>query len=146
MSTPELSRSRLSLVLLVGGLSGAVAIVTFWLALRSSGSDAAQSMAKGALIGGGVATPLMLLAVWRAHRRPDRASASERIVAGRADERDRLVWRRSTSILGIFSVPLTIVAAVAASLGAPVDAVMALLLWSQLILLIVAVLVVNRRS
>jgi hypothetical protein len=56
------------------------------------------------------------------------------------------VWRRSTSVLGTAALPLCGVAAVATALGAPSSAVMAILLWAQLILLVVTVVLVDRRT
>ncbi|ACZ21028.1 hypothetical protein Sked_10820 [Sanguibacter keddieii DSM 10542] len=146
MSTPETTRSKTALYLSLAALGAIVAVVSIWMLLRSNDSDTAQSMAKGVLQGGAVGAALGLLAIWRALRRPDKAKAGDRIAAGLADERDRSVWRRSTSILGTAALPLCGAAAVATGLGAPVDAVMAILLWTQLVLLVVSVAVIDRRS
>lgn len=146
MSTPDTSRTRTTLVLALTALGAVVAVVSIWMLLRSDDSDSAQSMAKGVLVGGAFGISAGAVAIWRARRRPDKASSSDRIASGLADERDRAVWRRSTSILGIAALPLGAAATVATGLGAPVDAVMAILLWSQLILLVVTLAVVDRRS
>jgi hypothetical protein len=146
MSTPDTSRTRSTLVTSLSVLGAVVAVVSIWMLLRSSDSESAQSMAKGSLVGGAIGIAAATIAIWRARRRPDKASSSDRITSGLADERDRAVWRQATSIVGMCALPLCSVAAVAASLGAPVDAVMAILLWTQLVLLVVTVAVVERRS
>lgn len=86
------------------------------------------------------------LAVWRSTTRPDAATTFERAFTQTGDERDDAVLTRALAVLGLCTLPLTGVAAIAVALGADHAMVMALLLFGQLAIGATAFVTINRRS
>jgi hypothetical protein len=71
---------------------------------------------------------------------------AERALTGAGDERDDVVLTKSAAFLGVLALPLTAVAAVGMALGAATDMVMAVLLWTELLIGCVSFAVINRRT
>jgi len=67
-------------------------------------------------------------------------------LTGGGDERDNSVLTRSLAIGGLLALPLTGGAAVVLAAGVSVSATMAILLWTQLLVVVVAFTVINRRT
>ncbi|MBI9115640.1 hypothetical protein [Sanguibacter suaedae] len=145
MSRTDRSPRRIALGLAAGGLAAIVFTVSLWLLLHSQDSSSARSMGNGVLVGGAAGFVAAVVGVWRAYRRRDSSTTADRVFAREADERDLTVWRSATSAVGIAALPLTATAAVVLQLGVPVAAVMAVLLISELLVLVGAFLVADRR-
>src|SRR5690606_23098766 len=71
-------------------------------------------------------------------------TTAERAVTHRADERDKAVVSRAAAVTGAFTIPLTGVAAVVVAVGVEPAPVFAILLWTQLAVLVVAFVRANR--
>jgi hypothetical protein len=123
--------------------AGLVAVITVGLVLRRWGPG---NMGNGALTGGLVTLGLLALAAWRTSKRPERVLTAERALTGAGDERDDVVLTKSAAFLGVLALPLTAVAAVGMALGAATDMVMAVLLWTELLIGCVSFAVINRRT
>jgi hypothetical protein len=146
MSTPDTTHhvppGRMPLV---AGVLAVLAVLVAGAALaldRWGPGNMGRGFAVGALVGatlGGVA-------IWRAWRRPDRATSGDRLFAGTADERDRAVAGRAFALLGAWALPLTFVATIAIALGAPADASMFFLIVGQVVVGAVAFLRAARTS
>jgi hypothetical protein len=145
MSRTDRSPRRIALGLAAGGLAAIVFTVSLWLLLHSQDSSSARSMGNGVLVGGAAGFVAAVVGVWRAYRRRDSSTTADRVFAREADERDLAVWRSATSAVGIAALPLTAITAVVLQLGVPVAAAMAVLLISELLVLIGAFLVADRR-
>ncbi len=98
------------------------------------------------LQGAGVALLAVAVMAWRVARRPDSATTFERAWTQTGDERDDAVLTRALAVLGFLAVPLTGAAAIAVGLGAPVEMVLALLLFVEVAVGAAAFVVFNRRS
>lgn len=130
--------------LALGAGLGALALaVVIGLLLREYGPG---NMGNGFLWGAGLGALGAALMLWRAARRPDRASTFERAWTQTGDERDDAVLTRALAVLGLLAVPLTAVATVAVGLGAAVEMTLALLLFAQIGAGAVAFAVINRSS
>lgn len=140
MSTTEAVRRRR---LALGMAAGLVAVITVGLVLRRWGPG---NMGNGALTGGLVTLGLLALAAWRTSKRPERVLTAERALTGAGDERDDVVLTKSAAFLGVLALPLTAVAAVGMALGAATDMVMAVLLWTELLIACVSFAVINGRT
>ena len=104
------------------------------------------NIGKGFAVGGLIAVGAFALAMWRSSRRPDSTTTADRALLGAGDERDRAIVRHAPAVVGLLAMPLSAAAAVALALGADVAMVMAILLWSELGVGIVAFVVLDRRS
>jgi len=98
----------------------------------------------GFLVGAGITVLAGGIAVWRAWKRPESATSAERTVAQRADERDRAIQQRAFAVAGAITIPLTALAAIAIAVGVDTAPVLAILLWSQLVILALAYLRASR--
>lgn len=117
-----------------------VLIVGMWLQEHGPGN-----MGRGFVSGGLIALVGMTLAVWRASKGPNAATTFERAFTQTGDERDDAVLTHALAVLGLSSVPLTGVAAVALALDVDPAMVMALLLFGQIAIGAVAFIVINRQ-
>jgi hypothetical protein len=142
MSTEPLTVSQRAFVL---GLVGAILalLVATGLLLRE---HAPGNMGLAFLQGAGVALLAVAVMAWRVARRPDSATTFERAWTQTGDERDDAVLTRALAVLGLLAVPLTGAAAIAVGLGAPVEMVLALLLFVEVAVGAAAFVVINRRS
>ncbi|MBB3082323.1 hypothetical protein [Geodermatophilus sabuli] len=142
MSTDRRPRTQTALAL--GIVLAIIALlVATGLLLRE---HAPGNMGLGFLQGAAVAMVAGGVVAWRVGRRPERATTFERAWSQTGDERDDAVLTRSLAVLGLLALPLTGVAGIAIGLGAAVQMVVALLLFTQVAVLAVAFAVVNRRS
>lgn len=86
-----------------------------------------------------------VVAGWRVSRRPDRATPVERALVHAGDERDDDVLTRALAVVGLLSMPMAAIASIVIAVGAPGLATTGALVWSLLVLLVLAYVVVNRR-
>ncbi len=121
--------------LVVGLLAGAAVVVVLGLLVREFGPG---NMGNGVLAGGSIALLGIGAAAWRAWHRPDDAGPLERHFAGSADERDAVVLTRALAVAGVTALPLTGLATVAIAVGLRWDIALAVLLFAQLAILVVA--------
>lgn len=136
------SPARLRLAgLLVVAVAAAI-IVPGWLYLRD---HVPGNMGNGFLVGGLVALAGFGIALWRTAKHPERATTAERAWTSQGDERDAAVLTSSLAVVGTAALPLTGAAAVALALGRDTAMVMALLLWAELLVGVVAFAVHVRR-
>ncbi|RMI13940.1 hypothetical protein [Cellulomonas triticagri] len=122
-------------------LAGAVvAVVAATLVLTAIALDrwGPGNIGRGFAVGAVVGSALAGFAIWRALRRPDRATSGDRLFVGRGDERDRAVAARTFALLGAWALPLTMAAFLAMALGAPADASMGMLFIAQVAVGLVA--------
>ncbi len=126
-----------------GFLGGAFAIVTLVLVLHAYGP---ASMAKGAAAGGAAMMLVFFVALWRAARRPQRASSFERTFAGTPDERDQRVATESAAVVGVAAIPTVSIAAVAVAIGAPTMPTFAILMYFLIALATVSFIITARRN
>ncbi len=143
MRNKSLQTDRARYVFVIWLSAVAVAAVVAGLLLRA---HAPGNMGNGFLVGALLAVAATGVAAWRATTRPEHATTFERAFTQSGDERDDAVLTRAFAVLGVATLPLTGVAAVAAVLGADVAMVMALLLCAQFAIAAVAFVVINRRS
>lgn len=127
--------------LTMGIAFGLVALVSGALLLRSYGPG---NMWAGYIAGASIALVAMGFAFFRVWRRPAATTTAERAVTPHADERDKAVARRAAAVVGAATLPLTGVAAIAVAIGVDPAPAFAVLLWTQLALLIVAFARANR--
>ena len=142
MSTDQMTGRQKATLLGVTVATLAVVIVV-GLLLREHGPG---NMGNGFLQGAAFGLVAGCFALWRATRRPDRATTFERAFTQTGDERDDAVLTRALAVLGILAFPLTGAAAVAIGLGAQVEMVLALLLFAQIGVGALAFVVIDRRS
>lgn len=142
MSTTDTS-PRLAKALVLGVAIGLVVVVTGGLLLRAY---APGRMWLGFIVGGAISIGAIGFAGWRRLTHPERTTSAERSLVGQGDERDQAVARSATATLGAFAIPLTTAAVIALAVGAPVAPVAALLLWSELLVLVAAFVVIERRT
>ncbi len=141
MPTTDLT-SRQKAVALLSILATLTLVIGIGLLLRRHGPG---NMGTGFLQGAGVAIVAALIMVWRVVRAPDTASTFERAFTQRGDEREDAVLTHALAVLGLLSLPLTGIAAVAIGLGADVLMILFFLLVAQIIVSIVAFAVFARR-
>jgi hypothetical protein len=140
MSKTELTLPRkLTMAIAVLGLLVALAVVGVLLREHAPGG-----MGNGFLQGAGLSIVAAAVMAWRVSRR--RGTTFERAWTQTGDERDDAVLTRSLAVLGLLTLPVTGIAAVAIALGAGTAMVLALLLSSQVVVLGVAFAAINRRS
>lgn len=142
MQTSSQNSGAARAALVIGLFVGAIVAATLGLLLKQHGPG---NMGNGMLIGGAIAIVGIALAAWRAHRMPDRASPMDRHFSGTADERDNAILTSALAAVGVTTVPLTGLAAIALALGLQTEMVMAILLFAQLIVLISAYVGAVRR-
>jgi hypothetical protein len=142
MSTDRPSSTQIARGLIVFGVALAV-VLTVGLLLREHGPG---NMGNGLLLGAAVGLVLAAAMVWRLAKRPKRATTFERAWSQTGDERDDAVLTRALAVLGLSAFPLTAVAAIAIAFGASVETCLALLLFAELGVGVLAFAVINRRS
>lgn len=140
MSTESSTRQRVALPL--GLAFGIAVLVSGGLLLREYGPG---NMGNGFLVGGLIAIVLAGLSWWRSTTGPHTATTFERAFTLTGDERDDAVLTRALAHLGMWTLPLTGIAAAAIGVGAPVHMILALLMFGQLAVATVAFVVINRR-
>lgn len=139
--TTDNARSSLA-ALTIGLAFGLVALVSGALLLRAYGPG---NMWAGYLAGAGLALVAMGFAFVRVWRNPAATTTAERAVTPAADERDKAVATSAAAVVGAVSLPLTGVAAVVVAVGVDPAPAFAILLWTQLVVLVVAFVRANRR-
>jgi len=125
--------------------AGTAAVIAIALVLRAYGPG---NMWKGA-ISGGVATLIILAIVtWRSAKRPEKSTTADRATAlwDAADERDLRIRTNTAAILGYLTLPITALAAVVLAIGVDTEMVMAILIFLQIGIAIIAFTVENRRN
>lgn len=127
----------------LGLAAGAAVIVPLGLLVRDIGPG---NMGNGMLVGGALALLGFALAAWRVWFRPDSASSLDRAMVGGGDERDEVVLASALAVSGVTALPLSGLAAVAIALNLRADVVMAVLVFAQAAVLVVAFLVQLRRA
>lgn len=141
-NTPKTSTTP-RFALLIGLAAGLVVLIGGGLLLQQYGPG---NMGTGFMTGGAVALIAAAVAMWRSTRRPETATTFERAFTLTGDERDDAVLTRALAVLGLSTLPITGVAAIAIALGAHAPMVLALLLFGQFAVVAVAFVVINRRS
>jgi len=142
MSTDQYTSKQRALAL-GAALTILAVLVATGLLLREYGPG---NMGTGFLVGAGIALVAAAVAGWRVARHPAQATTLERAWTQRGDERDDAVLTRALAVLGLLSLPLTGLAAVAIGLGAAVEVVLTLLLGAEVLVGAVAFAVIDRRS
>jgi hypothetical protein len=104
------------------------------------------SMGAGFAVGGAVVLVAVAFATWRGLRHPASTTTAERVLTHTGDERDQRIAERAGAVLGMFSLPLTGVAAVLVALGVPALAVLGTLVWALLAIVVIAYAVLTRRG
>lgn len=125
--------------------AGTAAVIAISLVLRAYGPG---NMWKGA-ISGGVATLIVLAIVtWRSAKRPEKATTADRATAlwDAADERDLRIRTNTAATLGYLTLPITALAAVVLAIGVDTEMVMAILIFLQIGIAIIAFALENRRN
>ena len=139
-----MSTERRPIVKAAAGLVAGIAVLVPLVALLVN--KAPGNMGAGAAFGGGFVLIAFTIAAWRTVRRPEETTTFERSVTGSADERDRLVATKAASVLGVVSLPLTGIAAVAIAVGAPAIPTLTIMLYTQLTTAVVSFILVSRRT
>lgn len=142
MSTPETTRRRKAFALLLVAV-GLTAVIGVGLLLQEY---VPGNMGTGFLVGAGVAIVAVLIMGWRVTHSPSGATAFERAWTSHGDERDDAVLTSALAAIGLLSLPLTGVAAVAIGLGADVAMVLFLLMAAELLTGVIAYTVTARRN
>lgn len=142
MSTPETTRRRKAFALLLVAV-GLTAVIGVGLLLQEY---VPGNMGTGFLVGVGVAIVAVLIMGWRVTHSPSGATAFERAWTSHGDERDDAVLTSALAVIGLLSLPLTGVAAVAIGLGADVAMVLFLLMAAELLTGVIAYTVTARRN
>jgi hypothetical protein len=140
MSTDTATQKAVGLAAFVGLLG---VVLATGLLLRAHGPG---NMGNGLLVGAGIGLAGCAVALWRLTRHPERTTTLERAWSQTGDERDELLLTRSLAVLGISSLPMTGVAAIAVALGTPSEMAFALLLFGLIGVFAVAFAVTQRRS
>jgi hypothetical protein len=125
------------------GLAVLALVVAVGLLLREHGPG---NMGNGFLQGGAVGLVGVAVLLWRVTKRPERTTTFERAWTQTGDERDDAVLTRSLAVLGLAAFPLTGTAGVAIALGADVEMVLALLLFAEVAVGVIAFALISRRS
>lgn len=141
MTTNSTPSGRSLAGLTIGLAFGLVALVSGALLLRAYGPG---NMWAGYIGGATFALAAMGFAFFRVWRSPGATTTAERAVTTHADERDKAVSRQAAAVVGAASLPLTGVAAVVVAIGVDPAPAFAVLLWTQLALLVVAFVRANR--
>lgn len=131
MMNTKTTKRQQAIILVSAFGAGVVALVILALVLYNYGPG---NMWLGAIGGGTVTLLALAVATWRVLRRPDSSNLVDRTIAVGAarDERDQAILRNAFAILGYFALPLTMVAAVALAIGAPLLPTITILLFSQI--------------
>ena len=141
MTSTDSTRTRTVAGFTIGLALGLVVLVSGALLLRELGPG---NMWLGYIVGASLTLLAAGVAFWRVWRHPEATTTAERAVTHRADERDRAVVSRAAAVTGAFTIPLTGVAAVVVAVGVEPAPVFAILLWTQLAVLVVAFVRANR--
>lgn len=142
MSTEPRTRKQFTLSLAIGLPTTAVLIVV-GLLLNEHGPG---NMGTGLLIGGAIGLLGAVVLWWRVIRRRGSATTFERAWTQTGDERDDTVLTHALAVLGLLALPLTGAAAIAIAFEAAVDMVLALLLFAEIMVGVVAFAVASRRN
>jgi len=106
-----------------GVILALVAVAVFLLREHAPGN-----MVPGFLIGLGIGVAGALVMAWRVLRRPARATTFERAWTQTGDERENTLLTRALAVVGLVSLPLIGIAALAIGFGTEAPMVMTLLM------------------
>lgn len=135
---------KLRLIAYVAGfLGGATLLVTGTILLLNYGPG---NMGHGFAVGGTLALAGFAFALWRAVRKPQKASSLERVLAHTADERDNRVATQAAAVVGVVAIVAASFAAVAIAIGAPAEIVSFALVYLLLAVATVSFVVTLRRN
>lgn len=143
MSTNNLTPAKHRTNVLLGISCGLVVMVTIWLLFRDR---LPGNMATGILVGGLTVVVIFAFASWRSARNPYGVTSFERTVAAAGDERDKSVQEKTFALMGVCSVPVMSAAGIALALDAPVEVIVGIMMWSQILIGVVSFVVINKKS
>jgi len=142
MSTTEL-RTRPGLQIGAVLALAVVVVVPLAVLLREHGPG---SMWAGFLIGAAIAFLGFGVALWRTQRHSARTTPADRALLHTGDERDDALLTQALAVVGVVAIPLTGLATIALAVGADTEMVMAILLITEVTVLVVGFAIFNRRS